>query len=76
MTMTLTEQITEVAEKLPPEKQAELLDIARQLGGSAEHVGPVSKKPTQLHGLFRGMKIPTDDEITELRREAWGERFR
>jgi hypothetical protein len=66
--MTVQQEILERLSTLAPAEQQEVLRLARDL--SARTQRPWASKMGLLAG--RGMNI-SDDDITEARREMWGE---
>jgi len=66
---TLEEALLETVRELPPEKQQEILDRAREL--RAQITGP--KKPRRsAAGLWADLKIDlSEEDIKEARREMW-----
>jgi PIN domain nuclease of toxin-antitoxin system len=67
--MTFEEQVLEKLRHLPPEKQKEVLDLVdflKEKNGSA-------KPRRSLRGLWKHLNIHiTEEDITEARREMWG----
>jgi hypothetical protein len=67
--MTFEEQVLEKLRHLPPESQKEVLDFVdflKEKNGSA-------KPRRSLRGLWKDLNIHiTEEDITEARREMWG----
>jgi hypothetical protein len=67
--MTIEEAILEQVRMLQPEQQHEVLEFTESLQART----PASEPHSPLRGLWRDLGISiTDEEISEARREMWG----
>jgi hypothetical protein len=68
--MTLEQQVVERLHRLPPGKQAEVLDFVDFLSKKREDVA--SPLPS-LKGLWADLKINiSEDDLQQVRKEMWG----
>jgi hypothetical protein len=67
-TMSIEEAVVEKLRSLPVDKQLEVLDFAEFLHAKAEP----GKPRRSLKGIWSDLNIDiTEDDIAEMRREAW-----
>jgi hypothetical protein len=72
--LTIADQIYEKVKRLPPEKQAEVLDFAQKMEVSPppDAAGPRKSNCGSLRGMWKDQPPITEEDIAELRREMWG----
>ena len=72
--MTVEQTVMEKLRELPLERQQEVLDFVESLQQGTMPQQSSPKKPRQsLKGLWADLDIHiTDEDITEARREMWG----
>jgi hypothetical protein len=69
--MSIEEAVVERLKLLPPDKQREVLDFVESLQRQGN--GTPHQRRKSLRGLWAGLGVNvTDEDISEARREMWG----